>query len=83
MVADGAYLGNSDVIIPYRQPVNGQLADWQEELNEVHRTVRARVEHALAQMKVWKILRDYRRAADTLATTASGIAYLRNIAMAG
>jgi hypothetical protein len=83
VMADGAYLGNPDVIIPYRKPVDGQLTDWQEELNEVHRHVRARVEHALAQMKVWKILRDYRRAAHTLATTASGIANLRNITITG
>jgi hypothetical protein len=45
----------------------------------VHRSVRARVEHTLARMKVWKILRDYRRAGRTLADTASGIANLYNI----
>jgi hypothetical protein len=28
----------------------------------VHRSVRARIEHGLARMKEWKILRDYRRA---------------------
>ena len=53
--------------------------DWQEDRNAVHRRVRARVEHALARMKTWKILRDYRRAASTLTVTASGIAYLHNI----
>lgn len=55
----------------------------QNELNNVHRRVRARVEHTLGQMKTWKILRDYRRAAHTLAATASGIAHLRNIAYIG
>jgi hypothetical protein len=45
----------------------------------VHRTVRARIEHALARMKEWKILRDFRRAANTLTDTASGIAHLCNI----
>ncbi|MBM0260133.1 IS5/IS1182 family transposase, partial [Micromonospora sp. 4G55] len=43
--------------------------------------VRAQVEHALARMKCWKILRDYRRAASTLTDTASAIAHLHNIAL--
>jgi hypothetical protein len=30
-------------------------------------------------MKCWKILRDYRRAANTLNDTVSGIAHLHNI----
>jgi hypothetical protein len=34
-------------------------------------------------MKTRKILRDYRRAAHTLATTASGIAFLRNLTITG
>jgi hypothetical protein len=34
-------------------------------------------------MKNWKILRDYRRAADTLTDAASGIANLHNITLAG
>lgn len=45
------------------------------------RQVRARVEHVLASMKTWKILRDHRRAAKTLIDTASGIAHLHNIAL--
>ena len=80
MVADGGYYGVPDLIIPFRKPVHDEITDWQEELNIVHRRVRARVEHAIGQMKTWKILRDYRRAAHTLNETASGIAYLRNIA---
>jgi hypothetical protein len=80
VMADGAYRGNPEVVIPYRKPADGTpLPDWQEHLNTVHRSVRARIEHTLAQMKVWKILRDYRRAARTLANTASGIAHLYNI----
>jgi hypothetical protein len=42
----------------------------------------ARVEHALARLKTYKILRDYRRAGRTLAVTASGIARLHNVALA-
>jgi hypothetical protein len=34
------------------------LPQWQEDLKAVHRHVRARVEHTLARMKEWKILRD-------------------------
>jgi hypothetical protein len=84
VMADGDYQGNTDVIMPYRKPSNGQpLPQWQEDLNTTHRTIRARVEHALAGMKCWKILRDYRRAASTLADTASGIAHLYNLALAG
>ena len=82
-MADGAYRGNPEVIIPYRKPEDGSaLPQWQEDLNVVHRGVRAWVEHTLARMKEWKILRDYRRAARTLTDTASGIAHLYNIVLA-
>jgi hypothetical protein len=67
VMADGAYRGNPDVIIPYRKPADGsELPDWKADLNKQHRTVRAQVEHARARMKCFKILRDYRRAAHTL-----------------
>lgn len=49
----------------------------------MHRTVHARIEHTLAGMKTWKILRDYRRRACTLAVTAAGIAHLHNVSRAG
>lgn len=84
VMADGGYQGNPEVIMPYRKRRDGQpLTDWQEERNAIHRTVRARVEHTLARMKCWKILRDYRRAASTLADTASAIAHLHNLVLAG
>ncbi|MEW2386583.1 transposase family protein [Micromonospora sp. NPDC047707] len=83
VMADGAYRGNPEVIIPYRKPADGNdLPAWKEDLNAQHRTIRARVEHALARTKNWKILRDYRRAAHTLADAASGIANLHNITLA-
>lgn len=66
--------------MPYRKPRDGsELPDWKEDLNATHRTVRARVEHVLARMKNFKILRDYRRAVSTLSDTVSGIAHLQNI----
>jgi hypothetical protein len=84
VMADGAYRGNPEVIIPYRKPRDGgQLAAWKQDYNTGHRKIRARVEHALARLKTYKILRDYRRAGRTLATTAAGIAHLHNIALAG
>ena len=45
--------GNHDVIMPYRKPRDGQppLPRWKQELNTVHRRVRARAEHALAHIK--------------------------------
>jgi hypothetical protein len=84
VIADGAYRGNPEVVIPYRKPEDSTtLPAWKEDLNAVHRRVRARVEHTLARMKEWKILRDYRRAGKTLTDTASGIANLYNIVIAG
>jgi hypothetical protein len=66
--------------MPYRKPRDGgDLPGWKEDLNADHRKIRARVDHAPARMKCWKILRDYRRAASTLNDTVSGIAHLHNI----
>jgi hypothetical protein len=84
VMADGANRSNPEVIIPYRKPADGtELSQWEQHANRVHRGVRGRVEHALARMKEWKILRDYRRAAETLAATASRIAHMYNIVTAG
>ncbi|WP_119730063.1 transposase family protein [Thermomonospora amylolytica] len=80
VMADGAYRGNPGVIISYRRGRDGAvLAAWQEDLNAVHRGVRARIEHTMAHLKVWKILRDHRRRARTLRDTVAGIAYLHNL----
>jgi hypothetical protein len=46
--------------MPYRKPVGGELPAWKTDLNVVHKRVRARVEHALAPMKSWNILRNCR-----------------------
>jgi len=79
VMTDG-YQGNPGVIMPFRKPRDGSdLPDWQEDLNATHRKIRARVEHTLARMTCWKILRDNRRAASTLADAVSGIAHLHNI----
>jgi hypothetical protein len=84
VMADGGYRGNPEVIMPYRKPRDGgELPEWKQSYNAGHRKIRARVEHALARLKTYKILRDYRRAARTLATTAAEICHLHNIALAG
>ncbi len=82
-MADGAYRGNPEVIIPYRKPRDGsELPPWKHDYNSRHRKIRACVEHALARLKTYKILRDYRRAGRTLTVTAAGIAHLHNITQA-
>lgn len=82
VLADGGYRGNPEVIMPFRRPGGGQeLPEWKTAVNTSHKRVRARVEHSLARLKCWKILRDYRRAATTLESTAAGIAHLHNIAL--
>ncbi|MEV4974654.1 histidine kinase [Streptomyces scopuliridis] len=55
----GVQLRVADLVIPHRRE-RGQteLPAWKEEHNTSHRKVRARVEHAFARMKNWKILRD-------------------------
>jgi hypothetical protein len=82
VMADGGYLGNPAVIIPYRKPGKGKdLPEWKEELNTVHKSVRARVEHALAHMKAWNILRNCRRKGQGVWYAARGVAQMRNLAM--
>ncbi len=71
VMADGGYQGNAEVIMTYREPRDGSdLPDWKQHLNADHRTVRART----GQDEVLETLRDYRRAANTLNDTVSGIA---------
>jgi hypothetical protein len=84
VMADGGYLGNPEVIRPYRKPGKGRkLPEWKEELNTVHKSVRARVEHALAHMKSWNILRNCRRKRSGVWYATRGVALMRNLAMAG
>ncbi|GLZ08902.1 hypothetical protein Acsp03_63680 [Actinomadura sp. NBRC 104412] len=84
VMADGGYQGNQQVIMPYRRPrEGGGLLTWQVEPNTVHKKVRARVEHAFAHMKWWNILRNCRRKRHGVHYATSGIALMRNLAMAG
>lgn len=78
-MADGGYQGNPEVIMPYRISANGSpLAGWKRDLNTVHKQIRARVEHALAHMKAWNILRNCRRKRDGMWYATCGVAQMRN-----
>lgn len=82
VMADGGYLGNPEVIIPYRKPGKGQqLPEWKEDLNTVHKSIRARVEHALAHLKSWNILRNCRRKGNGVWYALRGVVQMRNLAM--
>jgi hypothetical protein len=82
VMADGAYQGNPEVIIPYRKPGKGKkLPAWKQELNTVHKSVRARVEHALAHLKSWNILRNCRRKGEGVWYALRGVVLMRNLTM--
>ncbi|MFD8205873.1 transposase [Streptomyces sp. NPDC059695] len=83
VIADGGYRGTGLIIPHRRDPGQSELPAWKEEHNTSHRKVRARVEHAFARMKTWKILRDCRLKGDGVHHAMSGIARLHNLALAG
>ncbi len=83
VIADGGYRGTGLVIPHRREPGQAELPAWKEEHNRSHRKVRARVEHAFARMKSWKILRDCRLKGDGVHYAMLGIAHLHNLALAG
>lgn len=57
VIADGGYRGTGLVIPHRREPGQAEFPVWKEEHNCSRRKVRARVEHAFAHMKSWKIPR--------------------------
>ncbi|PJJ04221.1 hypothetical protein BX264_4626 [Streptomyces sp. 2333.5] len=60
VIAAGGYRGTGLVIPHHREKGQTELPAWKEEHNASHRKVCARVEHAFARMKGWKIPRDCR-----------------------
>ncbi|WP_406463439.1 transposase [Streptomyces sp. NBC_01622] len=82
VIADGGYRGTGLVIPHRRERGRAELLAWKEEHNASHRKVRARVEHAFARMKTWKILRDCRLKGDGVHHAMLGIARLHNLALA-
>ncbi|MGW1194168.1 transposase [Streptomyces sp. NPDC002559] len=83
VIADGGYRGTGLVIPHRREPGQGELPAWKEEHNTSLRKVRARVEHAFARMKTWKILRDCRLKGGGIHHAMLGIAHLHNFARRG
>lgn len=83
VIADGGYRGTGLVIPHRREPGQTELPAWKEEHNTSHRKVRARVEHTLARMKTWKILRDCRLKGDGVHHAMLGIARLHNLVLTG
>ena len=74
VIADGGYRGTGLTIPHRREPGQTELPPWKEEHSASHRKVRARVEHAFARMKTWKILRDCRLKGDGVHHAMLGIA---------
>lgn len=83
VIADGGYRGTGLVIPHRRERGQAKLPDWKEEHNASHRKVRARVEHAFARMKTWKILRDCRLKGDGVHHAMLGVARLHNLTLVG
>ncbi|WP_329212559.1 transposase [Streptomyces sp. NBC_01708] len=82
-IADGGYPGTGLVMPHRRVKCQAKLPDWKQEHNRSHQQVRARVEHAFARMKAWKILRDCRLKGDGVHHAMLGIARFHNLAITG
>lgn len=81
-IADGGYPGTG-LVMPHRRQKGEELPAWKQAHNKSHKQVRARVEHAFARMKTWKILRDCRLKGDGVHHAMLGIARLHNLTAAG
>jgi DDE family transposase len=75
VLADGAYRAVPELVTP-RFEGNRILrdAEWRR-----HRRRRARVEHAIARLKDWRVLRDHRRRGIRLDETTAAVAALHNL----
>ena len=75
VLADGGYRGVPELVTPvFRKRRIVRNAAWRR-----HRRRRARVEHAIARIKDWRILRDYRRRGHELQRSLQAVAFLHNI----
>ncbi|HSD86997.1 MAG TPA: transposase family protein [Kofleriaceae bacterium] len=77
VLADGGYRGLPELVTPTfcgRRMLRD--AAWRR-----HRTRRARVEHAIARLKVWRVLRDHRRQGSNLDDTLGAVALLHNLSI--
>ncbi|EST36756.1 hypothetical protein M878_00505 [Streptomyces roseochromogenus subsp. oscitans DS 12.976] len=78
--ADGAYL-NYGTPVPHHKRPGQPLPKGEEEDNAEHRKVHAHVEHVIARMKNYKILRDCRQLGDGLHHTVQALAHTHNLAL--
>ncbi|MFJ6514068.1 transposase family protein [Streptomyces sp. NPDC091406] len=62
-IADSGYQG-AGLVMPHRRCKDEELHDGKQTHNECLKRVCARVEHVLARMKTWKMLRDCRLKGD-------------------
>ncbi len=75
VLADGGYRGFRELTTPVFRG-NRIVRDraWRR-----HRRRRARVEHAIARLKNWRVLRDHRRRGCHLDDTVRAVAFLHNL----
>jgi hypothetical protein len=77
VLGDGAYI-NTGLVVPHRKRPGRPLLAGEEADNAEHRRARARVEHAFARMKNYKILRDCRQHGDGLHNAVQAVAHMHN-----
>ena len=75
VLADGGYRGVDELVTP-RFRKNKIVRDYRWRR---HRKRRARVEHAIARLKNWRVLRDHRRRGQHLPHTFAAVAFLHNL----
>ena len=75
VLADGGYRGIDELVTPVFR-ANRIVRDhaWRR-----HRKRRARVEHVIARLKNWRVLRDHRRRAHNVLYTVAAVAFLHNL----
>ncbi|KAA0938713.1 transposase family protein [Streptomyces apricus] len=81
-IADGGY-PCTGLVMPQRHRGGEELTGWKQAHNKSHKQVRARVGHAFARMKTWKILRDCRLKDDGVHHAMLGITRMHNLNLAG
>ena len=75
VLADGGYRGVPELQTPvFRKNRIVRDAKWRR-----HRKRRARVEHAIARLKDWRVLRDHRRRGRHLNDAFNAVAFLHNL----
>jgi DDE family transposase/DDE superfamily endonuclease len=75
VLADGGYRGVPELVTPaFRGRRILRDRAWRR-----HRRRRARVEHAIARLKNWRVLRDHRRRGCHVAATLGAVAFLHNL----